>query len=254
MIRTLKERLAAKPYVLNGYIAMPGAFSAEVYARQGWDVVTLDMQHGAIGYDVALTILQSLTAIDVVPLVRVPWLEPGIIMKLLDAGALGITCPMINDAKDAEQLVRYCKYPPRGERSTGPLRAQMIYGADYIKQANGLVNVFAMIETAEAIENVDEITSVDGIDGIYLGPQDLSMSLGVGPRSDELAPVVEAAIDRVLEHCLRKNLIVGMIAPNAEHAARLIKRGVRFVTMSNDARALAAQAKSLVDGVHKLAG
>ena len=254
MIRTLKERLAEKPYVLNGYCAMPSAFAAEVYARAGWDAVTIDMQHGAIGYDVALTILQALAAVDVVPLVRVPWLEPGIIMKLLDAGALGITCPMVSTAAQAEQLVRYAKYPPRGERSAGPLRASMIYGSDYISKANERINLFAMIETAEAIENVDEITATDGIDGIYIGPADLSLSLGAGQRGEVLSPVVEAAIDRILNSCARRNLIVGMIASNAEQAAALIKRGVRFVTLSNDARALQAQAKAWVEGVRKAAG
>jgi 4-hydroxy-2-oxoheptanedioate aldolase len=150
-----------------------GSIAKEPYVRS---VKVVDMQHGVIGYDVALTILQSLTAIDVVPLVRLPWLEPGIIMKLLDSGALGITCPMINTAKEAERLVRYCKYPPRGKRSAGPLRAAMIYGSDYIRKANDLVNVFAVIETAEAIVNVEEITAVDGIDGIYLGPRSLHVA------------------------------------------------------------------------------
>jgi 4-hydroxy-2-oxoheptanedioate aldolase len=251
-MRSLKERLAEKKYVLNGYCTMPGTLSAEIYSRQGWDAVTIDMQHGAIGYDFALPILQAITASGVVPLVRVPWLEPGLIMKLLDAGALGITSPMINTAEDAERLVRYCKYPPRGERSTGPLRASMIYGADYIGRANAMVNVFAMIETAEAVENVEKITAVDGLDGIYIGPQDLSMSLGKGPRREELDPEVDAAVERILQQCIKRNLVAGIIAPTPDHALKLIKRGFRFITMSNDARALAAQAKSLVDGVHKL--
>src|SRR5581483_7940985 len=156
-VQGLQERLAAKRYLLNGYCAMPGAFSAELYAGQGWDAVTLDLQHGVIGYESAVAMLQAITASAVLPLVRLPWLDPGLIMKMLDSGALGITCPMINDAAAAERLVRYCKYPPRGERSMGPIRAAAIYGADYAERANRTTSVFAMIETEEAVGNIDAI-------------------------------------------------------------------------------------------------
>ena len=118
----LKSLLRAKTGLLNGYCMLPCAVSVEIYARQGFDLVTIDLQHGLIGYDTALPLIQALTACDVVPMVRIPWLEPGIIMKLLDAGALGVTCPMINTAEQAEALVAYASYPPRGVRSLGPIR------------------------------------------------------------------------------------------------------------------------------------
>jgi 4-hydroxy-2-oxoheptanedioate aldolase len=251
--KSLKQRLTERGYVLNGYLTIPNAFSAELYARQGWDAVTIDLQHGLVGYESAVHILQALTAIDVSPLVRVPWLEPGLIMKLLDAGAVGITCPMINTADEAERLVRYCKYPPQGERSAGPLRAALVNGSDYIARANDLVNVFAMIETAEAVANVAEITAVDGLDGIYLGPQDLSMSIGKGPRGETLDPAVDAMIERVLQACIAKGLVAGIIAPTPQYAVQMLQRGFRFITLPGDARALMMQAKSWVDGVRGLA-
>src|SRR5258708_4749384 len=133
---SLQTVMQTRGYVLSSYISMPGAFTAELYARQGWDAVTLDLQHGLIGYDSAVAILQAIAAVDVVPLVRLPWLDPSAIMKMLDAGVLGLVCPMINTAAEAELLVRYAKYPPRGERSLGPLRAAMLDGDGYAGGAN----------------------------------------------------------------------------------------------------------------------
>lgn len=250
---SLKQRVRARGYVINGYCQMPGAFSAEIYARQGWDSVTLDLQHGLIGYDVAVSMLQAISATGVLPLVRVPWLDPAIIMKLLDAGALGITCPMINTAEDAERLVRYSRYPPAGERSFGPIRAAAVYGADYAKLANDTVNVFAMIETAQAVANIEAITGVSGLDGIYVGAIDLSMSMGIAPRPEEPDPRVAAAIERVLEQCKLRGLIAGIIARNPEQAAEFIRRGFQFITMLSDTQALATQAKAWVEGCRRAA-
>jgi 4-hydroxy-2-oxoheptanedioate aldolase len=250
----LQERLAAKGYILNGYCAMPGAFSAELYAGQGWDAVTLDLQHGLIGYESAVAMLQAIAASGVLPLVRLPWLDPGLIMKMLDSGALGVTCPMINDAASAERLVRYAKYPPRGERSMGPIRAAAIYGADYPERANRTTSVLAMIETTEAVENIDAIAAVEGLDGIYIGPADLAVSMGKPVQLEAPDPAVEAAIAHVLERVTARGLVCGIFAPTPERAWALVERGFRFVTLSSDARALLAQTAAWVGGFRKLAG
>jgi 4-hydroxy-2-oxoheptanedioate aldolase len=247
----LKTVLQSNAYALSSYISMPGAFAAELYARQGWDAVTLDLQHGLIGYDSAIAILQAIAAADVVPLVRLPWLDPSAIMKMLDAGVLGLICPMINTAAQAEQLVRYAKYPPRGERSLGPLRAAMLDGDDYAGGANEAISVFAMIETAEALKNLDAILAVDGIDGIYVGPGDLAVSLGVEPRMQGYDPQVDRAIDRIAARCAARGAIAGILAPTPEAGARMIARGFRFLTMSSDARALAGQARAWAQGVRQ---
>ncbi|HWN72017.1 MAG TPA: aldolase/citrate lyase family protein, partial [Haliangium sp.] len=130
--------------VLNGWCSMPGAFSAELMAHQGWDTLTLDMQHGVIDYQVAVHMLTAISTTSTTPVVRVPWLDPGIIMKMLDAGAYAVICPMINGRADAEKLVAATRYPPRGQRSYGPVRAQLYAGSDYARHANDTVVCFAM--------------------------------------------------------------------------------------------------------------
>lgn len=250
---SLKTVMQSRGYVLNSHISMPGAFAAELYSRQGWDAVTLDLQHGLIGYDSTVAILQAIAAVDVVPLVRLPWLDPSAIMKMLDAGVLGLVCPMINTAAEAELLVRYAKYPPRGERSLGPLRAAMLDGDLYAGGANAAIAVFAMVETAQALANLDEILSVDGIDGIYVGPGDLALSMGVEPSTEGYDPKVDRAIDRIAERCAASGAVAGILAPTPEAGARMIERGFSFLTLSSDARALAGQARAWVQGVRQQA-
>jgi 4-hydroxy-2-oxoheptanedioate aldolase len=246
--RTLKSIIAAKGYALTSYISMPGGLGAELYARQGWDAITLDLQHGLLGYDSMITVLQAIAAVDVVPLARVPWLDPSGIGRVLDAGVLGIACPMINAEADARALVRYSKYAPRGERSLGPLRAAMLDGDGYARTANEAVSVFAMIETAEALANLDAILGVEGIDGIYVGPGDLAVSMGVEPRMEGYDPQIERALDRISERCAAKGAIAGILAPNPAAAGHMLRRGFRFLTLSSDARALVAQAGAWVVG------
>ncbi len=253
-VASLKERIAKKGYVLNGYCQMPGAFSAEFYSRCGWDCVTLDLQHGLIGEDMAIQMLQALTASGVMPLCRVGWLDAAIIMKVLDSGSLGVTCPMINTGAQAEQLVRYAKYPPRGERSMGPLRPSMIYGQDYLKTANDFINVFPMVETAEAVKNIEDIVAVDGINGIYIGSGDLAQSMGRPIGREAIDPEVDMAIEHVLQVCLKRDIIVGMMARNAEQAQQFIKRGFKFVGISSDYVAMTTQAKNWVGAVNKAMG
>ncbi len=260
MFRSLKERLDDAGYILNGYIQMSGASSAEVYSRQGWDSVTIDLEHGPFGVDGAIEILRAITASDVFPMVRIPSLDSMVIGTLLDAGALGITCAMINTAEDAERLVRYCRYPPRGERGLGRMtRAVLVHGSGYIAAADKLVNVFAMIESAGGVENVDAIAAVDGIDGIYIGPADLAMSmLGKAPQigmpDSKIDAAVDKAVERVLQRCQAHGLIAGIMAPTPEAVLRMIERGFRFITLASDIRALTLQTKTWVEGCRQLVG
>jgi len=181
---TLRKIWARGEAVVNGWLAIPSAFSAEVMAHQGFDSLVVDMQHGVVDYQVAVTMLQAISTTDVVPMARVPWNDPARLMKILDAGVYGVICPMINTREEAEALVRHCKYPPRGHRSWGPVRASIYAGADYGDHANDDIVVMPMIETAEAMKNLDEILSVPGVYGVYVGPSDLSLALGLKPRLD----------------------------------------------------------------------
>jgi 4-hydroxy-2-oxoheptanedioate aldolase len=235
--------------VANGWLAIPSAFSAETMAHQGWDSLTVDMQHGVVDYQMAANMLTAISTTDVTPLVRVPWLDPGIIMKMLDAGAYGVICPMVNTVSDAETLVGACRYPPAGSRSFGPIRALLYGGADYPKHANDTVIAFAMIETGEALDNLDDILSVDGLDAIYVGPADLSLALGCTPTFDqEEKPVVEA-IEFIARKADEKGVMAGIHNGTPEYALRMIETGYRFVTMGSDARMMAAGAKLALAGL-----
>ena len=153
--------------VVNGWLSIPSGFSAEVMAHQGYDSLTVDLQHGMQDFQSALQCFQAISTTTVVPLVRVPWLEPSIVMKCLDAGAYGVVCPLVNTRQDAEKFVSYCRYPPIGERSYGPNRVMLYAGSDYADQADAEILTIAMIETPEAIQNLDAILATPGLDAVY---------------------------------------------------------------------------------------
>src|SRR5262245_65940096 len=178
----LKARLKSGKAAVNAWLAIPSAFSAEVMAQCGWDSVTVDMQHGVQDYQSMVQCFQAMDRYPITPLVRVPWNEPGIVGKVLDGGAWGVICPMVNTPAEAKALVSYSLYPPKGKRYNGPIRAGA-YGAatPYQASANDEVLIIPMIETQEAIDNIDAILDVPGVSGIYGGPSDLALALGLHP-------------------------------------------------------------------------
>jgi len=232
--------------VLNGWLAIPTAFSAETMAHQGWDSLTIDLQHGVVDYQAAVNMLTAISTTDTVPVVRVPWLEPGILMKMLDAGAYALICPMVNTRADAERLVAVTHYAPRGTRSFGPIRALLYGGTDYPKQANDTIVVFAMIETKQALDNLDDIMSVKGLDAVYIGPSDLSLALGCTPTFDDVDPPVVEAIDHILARARQHGLVAGIHNGTPDAALKRIEKGFQFVTVSSDARLMAAGAQQVV--------
>lgn len=232
--------------VVNGWLAIPSTFSAETMAHQGWDSLTVDMQHGVIDYQMAVNMLTAISTTNTVPLVRVPWLDPGIIMKSLDAGAYGVICPMINSRSEAEKLVSYVRYAPKGTRSFGPIRALLYGGADYAQHANDTVIAFAMIETRQALENLDDILSVEGLDAIYVGPSDLSLTLGCMPKFDQEEKAVVEAINYITARARAHGVMAGIHNGTPEYAQRMVAKGYRFVTVSSDSRLMAAGAQQMV--------
>jgi 4-hydroxy-2-oxoheptanedioate aldolase len=231
---------------VNGWLAIPSGFSAEVMAHQGWDSLTIDLQHGVIDYPAAVTMLTAVSTTSTVPVIRVPWLEPGILMKSLDAGAYGVICPMVNTRDDAARLVAYTNYAPRGTRSFGPIRALLYAGADYPQHADRTVVRFAMIETAQALDNLDAILSVAGLDAIYIGPSDLSLALGCKPAFDEVDPPVAAAIEHILERAKAHGVVAGIHNGSSEAARARVAKGFQFVTIGSDARLMAAGAQQVL--------
>ena len=242
-LRTLWQNDQA---AVNGWLAIPSSFSAEVMAHQGWDTLTIDLQHGVIDYPAMVTMLQAISTTPTVPIVRVPWLEPGAIMKCLDAGAYGLICPMVNTREDAQKFVAWTSYAPRGTRSFGPVRALLYGGADYPQHANDTIVRFAMIETAQALDNLDAIMSVEGLDAVYIGPSDLSLALGCRPVFDDVDPPVAQAIDHILERATAHGLKAGVHNGVADGALARIQKGFRFVTVGSDARLMAASSQQVL--------
>lgn len=242
----IRSKWAKGEAVVNGWLAIPSAFSAETMAHAGWDSLTLDMQHGVIDYQAAALMLAAISTTSTMPIVRAPWLDPGIIMKMLDAGAYGIICPMVNTAADAATLVSAMRYPPRGSRSFGPIRALLYAGPDYAREANATVIPFAMIETRQALDNLDEILAVDGLDAIYVGPADLSLALGCTPRFDQDEPEVVEAIDLIVRKAKEHGVVAGIHNGTPAYALKMIEKGFQLVTIASDARLMAAGAQAAV--------
>ena len=237
---------------INGWLSIPNSFTAEAFSKMGWDSITIDMQHGQNDYQASISILQALENSESVPIVRIPWSEPGIIMKMLDLGAMGIIAPMINTKKDCENFVSYCKYPPIGQRSFGPMRAQLIHGNDYFENSNDNILCFAMIETKEAVENLDEILSVPHLTGVYIGPADMSISYGLKPKFDVKEDPVYANIKLIAKKTKEHGKIAGIHNGSIQYSNEMIELGYKFVTILSDFRIMTSSAQNIVDEMKQL--
>jgi 4-hydroxy-2-oxoheptanedioate aldolase len=243
--------------VINAWLSIGNSFTAEIMSQQGYDAVTIDQQHGVLGYEALAPMLQAMKASPVTAMVRVPWLSAGDIMKALDAGALGIICPMISTREEAEFLVSSMRYPPHGQRSMGPTRAVFAHGPDYGKWADGDVLALAMIETADGMKNLQDIVRTPGLDGVYIGPADLTLGLtgrkyptGFDREEPEMIEAIKEICARAHEAGIKACLHCGSSA----YAARAIGWGFDMVTLLNDVRLLAGAAKASVDQARILIG
>lgn len=248
----LKALWADNKQALNGWLSIPSGFSAEIMSKQDYDCLTIDMQHGLIDYSDMAQMLQAMAAAPVTPLVRVPWLDPAAIMKSLDAGALGIICPMISTGEQAAEFVSYMRYPPRGSRSFGPIRARFAHGLDYGDHANDEVLCFAMIETAEAMDNLDEIVATPGLDGVYIGPSDLTFGLSNGALPiglDREEPEMIDAIERIRVAADKAGIKACLHTMSTDYAVRGFKWGFDLVTMASDSVHLAQAVGAAVSTV-----
>ena len=251
----LKQIWATGQPTLNGWCSIGNSFTAEIMAAQGFDSITVDMQHGALDYSNLLPMFQAMRASGATLMARVPWNEPGIIMKELDAGAYGINCPMINTAEEAARFVSYLRYPPFGQRSYGPTRVSFSAGANYAAEANGEILALAMIETADGMANLDAIAATPGLDGLYVGPADLTLSLTQGrlpPGFDREEPQMIDALQRIVAACRANNIRAALHCGTPDYAARAIGWGFQMVTIGGDSRFLASAAAAAVAGFRKL--
>ncbi|MFZ3033098.1 MAG: aldolase/citrate lyase family protein [Parvibaculum sp.] len=237
MSNTLKARWGKGEVTLGAWAMMPGALGAEALARGGFDWVLVDMQHGCMDYETALSMIRAIDLTSAVPIVRVPWNEPGIIGRVLDAGAMGVVIPMIQTAEDAKRAVDACLYPPAGRRSFGPVRVGMRDGQGYFMEANARVAVIPMIETPEALACVEEIAAVPGVDALFVGPFDLSIALGLPPGDNDGKPAFDAAIAKVGKSAKAAGIATAVLS-NSKVAPLRIKQGFQMVSVTTDISAL----------------
>lgn len=243
--------------VLSGWLSLGNTFSAELMAAQGYDCISIDLQHGVVDAAMVLPMFQAMRASGVVPMARVPWNEPGIIMRVLDAGAYGVICPMVNTADEAAAFVRSMRYPPMGERSFGPTRAALSMGDNIPYEANEEVLAFAMVETQEAIDNIDAIAATPGLSGIYVGPADLTFSLHGGkypPALDREEEEMIAVLKEIIAACHRAGIKAALHCGTSRYAARAVEWGFDLVSVASEARLMAAAAAASVGEFRTLTG
>ncbi len=233
----MKQLWTDNGVAMGAWLSLPDTASAEVVARVGYDYCCVDMQHGYADYRTAVQMLQAINIGSSSPTVRVPWNEPGIIGRMLDAGAMNLIIPMVNSAEEARAAVDACRYPPLGARSFGPIRAGIQEGPGYFGSANTEVACIPMIETKRAVDALDEILAVPGIDAVYVGPSDLAISYGLSPGQGEDDDDFNAAITRIVERCGAHGIVPG-IHSSPSLTAKRVQQGFRMITVTGDAVAL----------------
>lgn len=232
--------------VINAWLAIPSSYSAEVMGHQGFDSVTVDLQHGMVGFDAAVPMLQAISATPAVPLARVSKLDYGLVMQLLDAGAYGIICPMVSTPREASDFASFCRYPPAGQRSFGPARGLLYGGSDYFTGANREILALAMIETREAVANADAILATPGLDGIYIGPNDLCLDYGTPPLSETDDTEVAGVIADLARRTRLAGKLAGIFCSSGDGARQRIAEGFGMVTPGNDVSLLVRGAKQVL--------
>jgi len=248
----LRTRLAGAEPLLFSWMSMPGGNLAGQMARLPIEGVCLDMQHGMIGFSDAVAMIAAINAAGRPAIVRILWNEPGLVGQVLDAGAAAVIAPMINSRAQAEALVRAAKYPPLGARSWGgytALQASGLSAGEYLAQANRLTQVFAMIETQEALDRVDEIAAAPGLDGLFVGPSDLSITLSKGAGIDKTGEATLAAMKKIAAAAKRNGLVAGAFGGSADVVKAYLELGYRFIAAGVDADILQAGAAALVKAI-----
>lgn len=237
---TLHAAWAAGRAARNGWITIPDAHLVEVVASRGvLDVVTLDLQHGLFDRASTAAAVRAANARDISVMVRLPAVEESLIGYVLDLGVVGVIAPMVSDAATAAELVAACRYPPVGRRSFGPVRSGLGAGADPIAAADDVV-VLAMIETGAALERVDAIAAVPGLDGLFVGPGDLGLALGIGAAQDREEPAIHDAFARVLRAVSAAGGRAAVHATDPSYAEARAADGFALVTVWADVPAVTA--------------
>ena len=241
---TLKTAWTADTPTIGLWISSADPASLEPLGGVGYDYICFDLQHGLIDYSAVVPGLQALNRSSCMPLARVPWNEPGIIGKVLDAGVMGVIIPMVNSPEEAQQAVAACRYAPLGARSWGPARAARSTGGDYHADANTHLACIPMIETKEAVDNLEAILEVQGIDAVYVGPADLSISYGLPPATDHPdSAEYQEALAKIVDVSRSRGVVPGIhtVPGLVQHR---IDQGFRMVTATSNVLSQLAGAKN----------
>lgn len=244
----LKKLQQEKRTAVNAWVSMGSGYLAEVLGHIGFDAVTVDLQHAPFGFDQAVHLLQAISATPAVPLARCAGLTLAEINKLLDAGAYGIICPLIDNVDQAAMFARSCRYPPRGARSFGPARGLLYGGSDYLTKADDEILSLAMIETPNALEQIERIMDVEELDGVYVGPSDLGIAMGLGPNAWP-DPRMTQAVAHILDVVHARGKYAGIFCGPAEMGETCTRMGYDLVTPGNDVQLLRAGAEVRIKGV-----
>jgi 4-hydroxy-2-oxoheptanedioate aldolase len=225
------------------WLTTPGSVQAEIVARQGLDYVCVDYQHGLIDHGAAVPMMQGIAAGGGTPIARVGWNDATRIMQVLDAGAVGVVVPMVNDAAEAAAAVAACKYPPAGMRSYGPVRAKDTFGtADPDELAD--VACIVMVETADGIKNVGDIAATPGVDAVYIGPSDLALAMGYKPNHVPPHEDFLQVIRDILQACRDNGIAAGIQAASGSIASGYTDQGFDMITVASDAAILASAVRA----------
>lgn len=247
----VRERFEAGDPAIVGWLSFDSGYAAELLGHAGFDAVVVDLQHGPFHIDAAVRLMQALSATPATPMARCPSLDFGTINKLLDGGAWGIICPMIDTPEQARELVSACRYPPAGIRSFGPARGLLYGGPDYFDKANETIETWAMIETADGLRNLEAICAVDGLDGVFVGPGDLSLALGLPPTPRWRDGPLADALARILLAARSAGRRAGIFCTTKEMAADMRRAGFDFIVPGFDSLYLGSAAREWVEAARE---
>jgi 4-hydroxy-2-oxoheptanedioate aldolase len=243
----LADRWRRGEATYGAWCSIPSSFSAEILSRVGFDWACIDLQHGMIGADVVLPMAQAFSITSTPLFIRVPWNDPASIMRALDFGAVGVIIPMIDTPAQAESAARSCRYPPLGFRSYGPTRAGLLDAAYSPARANQNVLCVVMVETREAIANLEAILSVEGVDAVFVGPADLAVSFGVDPAGNEQ---ITELVAQVASQCREHRRVAGIFCPTLDAAVAWRAFGYQLLALQSDVRLLRNAAAAALATVH----
>jgi 4-hydroxy-2-oxoheptanedioate aldolase len=248
----LRALLAQDKPLVFPWLGTPGAELAGQVARLGFPAVALDLQHSTIDMGEAAKMTSAINALGTPVILRVRWNDPGIVGSALDMGAAAVIAPMTNSVAQVQALVKAAKYPPVGQRSWGGysmLQAAGVTAGEYLKQANGETLVLAMIETQEALDNVEAIAAVPGLDGLFVGPSDLSIALSNGAGIDRLGAHTIAAMKKVAAACQKHKLVAGAFAGTVDGVKAYAEIGFKFLAGPTDTELLRSGATAFLKSV-----